>query len=89
MVQFRRNRSGDTFIKIESNQILITKVIVREYGNFKQFVIDTNEIKPEQLSQIKIHYPFITRESLYNNHLKKLSDKISIEINCSIENIQS
>lgn len=89
MEQFRRNKSGDTLIKIAANQTHITKVIVREYGNFKQFVIDTNEVKPEQLSQILIQYPCISRESLYINHLYKLSQKINSEINCSIQNLQA
>lgn len=75
MVKFRKNHSGDTFIKFNSTYS-ITKVIVRQYDGFKQFVYDTNEISPKQVELINMHFPVITNETNYLNHLEKLNECI-------------
>lgn len=78
MEKFRRNQGGDTYIKFNS-ETSITKVIVREYGHFKQFVYDTNDIAPKQVELIKMHFPILTNETNYLKHLEKLNECIQNE----------
>lgn len=78
MEKFRKNKSGDTYIKFNS-ETSITKIVVREYGQFKQFLYDTNEISEKQVELIKLHYPILTNEKNYFKHLEKLHECILTE----------